>query len=38
VISKLNQIFLHGEAREQGELVVKKVDPNTYGLGVCGNK
>jgi hypothetical protein len=37
VVSRLNQIFLHAEAREPGELVVKKIDPNTYGTGVCGN-
>jgi hypothetical protein len=36
VISRQNQVFLHAEAREPGELVVKKIDPNTYGAGVCG--
>ena len=38
VVSKQNQIFLHAEAREPGELVVKKIDPSTYGIGVCGNQ
>jgi hypothetical protein len=38
VVSKLNQIFLHAEAREPGEIVVKKIDPSTYGTGVCGNQ
>jgi hypothetical protein len=38
VISKLNQIFLHAEAREPGEIVVKQINPSTYGTGVCGNQ
>lgn len=37
VFSRLNQIFLHAEARAPGELVVKKIDPDTYGNGMCGN-
>jgi hypothetical protein len=38
VISKLNGIFLHAEARAPGEIVVKQIDPGTYGTGVCGNQ
>ncbi|HLP77705.1 MAG TPA: hypothetical protein VK327_12395, partial [Candidatus Paceibacterota bacterium] len=31
VVSSESQIFLCAEPREPGEVVVKKVDPNTYG-------
>ena len=37
VISRQNQTYLQAEAREPGELLVKKINPNTYGTGVCGN-
>lgn len=38
VISRQNQIFLHAEARGPGELVVKQINPDTYGTGLCGNQ
>ena len=38
VVSRRIQVFLHAEAREPGEMVVKQIDPNTYGTGVCGNQ
>jgi len=38
VISHQNQTYLQAEAREPGEILVKKIDPNTYGAGVCGNQ
>lgn len=31
VISPQDQIYLQGEAREPGEIIVKSVDPGTYG-------
>jgi hypothetical protein len=36
VVSPQDQIYLHAESREPGEIVVKSVDPSTYGGGVCG--
>jgi hypothetical protein len=38
VVSPQDQLYLHAESHEPGELVVKSVDPKTYGGGVCGNK
>jgi hypothetical protein len=31
VISPRNQIYLQAEAREPGEIVVKNINPSTYG-------
>jgi hypothetical protein len=37
VVSPQDQIYLQGESREPGEIVVKKIDPKTYAAGECGN-
>ena len=37
VVSPQDQIYLQGESREPGEIVVKQIDPNKYAAGVCGN-
>jgi hypothetical protein len=37
VVSPQNQIYLQGESREPGEIVVKQIDPQKYAAGVCGN-
>jgi hypothetical protein len=37
VISPSDNLYLQGDPREPGELVVKSFDPETYITGVCGN-
>jgi hypothetical protein len=37
VVSPQDQIYLQGESREPGEIMVKKIDPKTYAAGECGN-
>ncbi len=37
VVSPQDQIYLQAEAREPGEIVVKKFDPQTYSAKACGN-
>jgi len=36
IISPSDKLYLVGEPREPGELVVKSIDPNTYVTGLCG--
>ena len=36
VISPSERVFLQGDPREPGELIVKSIDPETYAAGVCG--
>jgi hypothetical protein len=37
VLSPSDGIYLVGEPREPGELIVKSINPETYVVGVCGN-
>lgn len=37
VLSPADGIYLVGEPREPGELIVKSINPATYVVGVCGN-
>lgn len=37
VVSPRDQIYLQGESREPGEIVVKQIDPKKYAAGECGN-
>ena len=37
VLSPSDGIYLVGEPREPGELIVKSINPDTYVTGVCGN-
>jgi hypothetical protein len=36
VLSPSDSLYLVGEPREPGELIVKSINPNTYVPGVCG--
>ncbi len=36
VISPSEGLFLQGDPREPGELIVKSISPDTYAVGVCG--
>ena len=33
ILSPKENIFLVGEPREDGQVIVKVIDPNTYGVG-----
>lgn len=36
VLSPKDNLFLVGEPREDGQVIVKAIDPNTYGVGPAG--
>ncbi|MDR3458112.1 MAG: hypothetical protein P4N60_11740 [Verrucomicrobiae bacterium] len=36
ILSPSDGLYLVGEPREPGELIVKSINPNTYVPGVCG--
>jgi hypothetical protein len=38
VLSPSDGIYLVGEPREPGELIVKSINPTNYVVGVCGNQ
>ncbi len=37
ILSPSDGLFLQGDPREPGELIVKSINPETYVAGVCGN-
>lgn len=37
ILSPKDNLYLVGEPREPGELIVKSINPETYVVGVCGN-
>lgn len=37
VLSPADNLYLVGEPREPGELIVKSINPETYAAGLCGN-
>lgn len=37
ILSPSDGLYLAGEPREPGELIVKSINPETYVVGVCGN-
>lgn len=37
VLSPTDNLYLQGDPREPGEVIVKSIDPATYVVGVCGN-
>jgi hypothetical protein len=37
ILSPADGLYLVGEPREPGELIVKSINPETYVAGVCGN-
>jgi len=37
VINPAENLFLHAEPREPGEIIVKSIDPDVYASGYCGN-
>lgn len=37
VLSPSDGLYLQGDPREPGELIVKSINPETYVVGVCGN-
>lgn len=37
ILSPSDGLYLVGEPRESGELIVKRINPKTYVVGVCGN-
>jgi hypothetical protein len=37
ILSPSDGLYLVGEPREPGELIVKSINPETYVVGVCGN-
>jgi hypothetical protein len=37
ILSPSDGLYLQGDPREPGELIVKSINPETYVVGVCGN-
>ena len=37
ILSPSDGLYLQGDPREPGELIVKSINPETYIVGVCGN-
>ena len=37
ILSPKNNLYLVGEPREPGQIIVKSINPETYVVGACGN-
>ena len=38
VLSPEDDLYLQADPREPGELIVKRIDPDTYVVGKCGTE
>ncbi len=37
ILSPTDGLYLQGDPREPGEIILKQINPATYAAGVCGN-